>query len=480
MSKYLEAEKNKYIGKKYNRLTILDVLKNGEFLCLCDCGKQKIIKKYSVLNEFTKSCGCLKHELDKQKQEDKFKNKHLKLTRFCLYSSWLNIKFKCKSPKSKSYKNFGAKGVAICKEWEKSYNNFYEYCINNGWKTGNIVSLIDKTGNFQPNNVEFLERRDRQISLEYNGEVKTLIEWAKDLNVTPSVLYNRKRQGLTTKEILTGKGIRNRFENLTLDGITLTCREWAEKYKMPLGIVRRRLYEGWTIKEALEIPVLKGSQKKDRRVLKIIYQGQEKTIPEWSEISKIDAKIIYTRFFILKWDAESSIFKEVNKANNKITINGVDLYIDKFIQNFDLNIDANLIRDRLGHNWTVEETLFTPRNKRRNSGYLKKIICRGEEKTILEWSKVSKVPPNIILIRAFVLKWNDMERVIFEPVQKVRLKETKLTCRGQTKSIQEWAEQRHLNVKIIRERLWKKWTIEEAIFTPYCCDRKNYLRNDNH
>jgi hypothetical protein len=54
------------IGKKFNRLTVLreSGIKHGQVMyeCLCDCGKEKQIKRYAVVHGVTKSCGCLTRE----------------------------------------------------------------------------------------------------------------------------------------------------------------------------------------------------------------------------------------------------------------------------------------------------------------------------------------------------------------------------------------------------------------------------------
>lgn len=47
------------IGKKYGRLTVESMYDNRYAICRCDCGNQKKICKYDVINGKTKSCGCL-------------------------------------------------------------------------------------------------------------------------------------------------------------------------------------------------------------------------------------------------------------------------------------------------------------------------------------------------------------------------------------------------------------------------------------
>ena len=56
-------DNDKYIGKKYNMLTILkkDPNDKAKYICLCDCGNKKSLRLANITknNQPTKSCGCL-------------------------------------------------------------------------------------------------------------------------------------------------------------------------------------------------------------------------------------------------------------------------------------------------------------------------------------------------------------------------------------------------------------------------------------
>lgn len=69
----------KYLNKKYNRLTIIQITDefepytyNGKttkkpiVICLCDCGVKKKFRLESVRGGSTKSCGCLRDETSKK------------------------------------------------------------------------------------------------------------------------------------------------------------------------------------------------------------------------------------------------------------------------------------------------------------------------------------------------------------------------------------------------------------------------------
>ena len=50
------------VGQRFGRLTVVSVVPDvsNRLVCQCDCGKQKVVSKYFLLNHSTRSCGCLK------------------------------------------------------------------------------------------------------------------------------------------------------------------------------------------------------------------------------------------------------------------------------------------------------------------------------------------------------------------------------------------------------------------------------------
>jgi hypothetical protein len=52
------------IGKKFGKLTVIEVTKTQKYYkykCVCECGKQRIINSFSVLDGSSKSCGCYQY-----------------------------------------------------------------------------------------------------------------------------------------------------------------------------------------------------------------------------------------------------------------------------------------------------------------------------------------------------------------------------------------------------------------------------------
>ena len=126
-------------GQRFGRLIVLkDSGKRSTgghiiWLCLCDCGK-----RVRVLS------GNLRHgHSDKNSR---------------LYTTWINLKRKCYNPNAINYKNYGGKGIKVCKEWQNrktGYISFRTWALNNGYSArirNPVIDRINSKGNYQPNN----------------------------------------------------------------------------------------------------------------------------------------------------------------------------------------------------------------------------------------------------------------------------------------------------------------------------------------
>jgi|SRR6188508_111364 len=64
-------------GQRFGNLIAIEYIKPKSYLCLCDCGKNKIIKTSNLVCKKTTSCGCLR-AVNSQDYQEKLKEKLLK------------------------------------------------------------------------------------------------------------------------------------------------------------------------------------------------------------------------------------------------------------------------------------------------------------------------------------------------------------------------------------------------------------------
>lgn len=126
-----------------------------------------------------------------------------------LYTTWANMKQRCYNSKSTRYKWYGALGITVCDEWKNDFLTFYNWAITHGYKDGLTIDRIDSTKNYSPNNCRFItmsaQQRNKSSNkrITYNGEIKSVQEWAEKLNIKPSTLRARFNKGWSTERALT-------------------------------------------------------------------------------------------------------------------------------------------------------------------------------------------------------------------------------------------------------------------------------------
>lgn len=220
MSKFIDRT-----GQKFGRLTLIERVENNksnqvQWKCRCDCGKEVIVKSYSLTTGQTKSCGCLKKE---QNYINIAKVKH-NMTNTRLYNIWRNMKSRCLNPNNKRHKFYFDKGITVCDEWKNDFMNFYNWAINNGYRDNLTIDRINNNGNYEPKNCRWAtitEQNNNQsnnIRIKYNESEYTLSELSKIYNIKRATLYDRIKRGWTIDEALNRKvAKRNRVKSVSFN-----------------------------------------------------------------------------------------------------------------------------------------------------------------------------------------------------------------------------------------------------------------------
>ena len=102
------------------------------------------------------------------------------------YNSWRSMRNRClfENENAEYYKH---KGITICKEWAEDFDQFVKDMGER--PSGTTLDRIDPNGNYEPNNCRWVDWRIQQnnkyelTSIEYNGEVHTIGEWAYILDL---------------------------------------------------------------------------------------------------------------------------------------------------------------------------------------------------------------------------------------------------------------------------------------------------------
>lgn len=196
-----------YIGKKFGRLLIISftgIKKHGHYIvfCQCDCGKSHECSLTSIKKGFTKSCGCLISETQRNRNTTHGLSTHR------LYGVWSDMKQRCLNPATDNYKDYGGRGITIFPPWIDDAKNFIEWALNNGYKKGLQLDRRENSGHYTPENCRFVtnkvnSRNTRKVVVyTYKGVSKTLGEWSESLNVTKELIRGRLRRGWSFEEAI--------------------------------------------------------------------------------------------------------------------------------------------------------------------------------------------------------------------------------------------------------------------------------------
>jgi len=191
------------IGDRFTRLEVIgksekrDKSRSIYYYCKCDCGNVIEVRKDSLFNGRVKSCGCFtKDRLTKHKKCN---------TR--LYHIRCGMLARCYNENNKDFYNYGGRGITVCDEWKNDFNAFYEWAINNGYSDELTIDRIDVNGNYDPSNCRWATVKQQSNNTRFNhyftfnGETKTITEWAEIKGVRRETLLRRINKGITGEEI---------------------------------------------------------------------------------------------------------------------------------------------------------------------------------------------------------------------------------------------------------------------------------------
>jgi hypothetical protein len=234
------------IGDRFGKLTVINFaghVKNSKgyneliIKCKCDCGNIAIVKSTNLLRGYTKSCGCYKAE--------KLKEIH----------SGNNYGYKHGGSNEKLYFQFTTmhNRGEVCDEWsgENGYINYRKWAYENGYnpEDNKVLTRNDNSKPYSPDNCKWVYRSQVITSqsklLTYNGETRTISEWASKLGIPFTTLENRLINGWPIAKALSTP-VEKKVNYINHNGNNYSIADWCYTLGLTPNTVSSRIERGAT------------------------------------------------------------------------------------------------------------------------------------------------------------------------------------------------------------------------------------------
>ena len=193
------------VGEVFGRLTVIcrdsKQTTKTRWICKCICGVTKSVAAGNLKNTHTKSCGCLKREFPNGTTHGQCHTRT-----FRIYRAMLT---RCNNTNSAVYKNYGGRGIKVCKRW----STFEVFFSDMGECPENLC--IERTNNnkgYSPSNCAWASRHQQSLNkrpnsdttkYEYKGRQMTIRELSKLANLSLGVIRYRFATGYTVEQTVT-------------------------------------------------------------------------------------------------------------------------------------------------------------------------------------------------------------------------------------------------------------------------------------
>lgn len=119
-------------------------------------------------------------------------------TRTKTYYAWRNMRRRCIDPKDDSYKDYGGRGITVCRRWLNSYDNFFEDMGECPPK--HSLERMNNNKGYSPSNCKWATMKDqlnnqrRNVVIKQNGLSKTVSQWAEHIGIRADTLFRRLKR----------------------------------------------------------------------------------------------------------------------------------------------------------------------------------------------------------------------------------------------------------------------------------------------
>ncbi|TGP22300.1 MULTISPECIES: hypothetical protein [unclassified Mesorhizobium] len=199
-------------GERFGSLIAVEVQarsgRRPSWKCRCDCGEFTFATNGELRSGRKPSCGACAAIRVKAAQESHgfgvkgeacVNHKHGHAARGCHtkeYRAWASMIARCELPSQRSYPEYGGRGIRVCDRWHASFEAFLDD-VGPAPSSGHTMDRRDNDKGYEPGNVRWAtasaqaNNKRGSVKISYDGETKTVAEWAQAIGVKYATLWAR-------------------------------------------------------------------------------------------------------------------------------------------------------------------------------------------------------------------------------------------------------------------------------------------------
>ncbi len=169
--------------------------------------------------------------------------------------------------------------------------------LKKGW---NIEKAIDTP--------QLRDVKRRGFKLEYNGKMVSVPQLSKETGISTALIWKRIDEGKSTKEIVKKPYVNKKVYEIKKGLCTRhEINQMGKDSSLSYNTIGKRLFDGWSIEEALNTPVLPGVRREMR--FRVMYKGKDYTMRELSQLPEcvVGVNTITSRIKNRGWSVENAI-----------------------------------------------------------------------------------------------------------------------------------------------------------------------------
>jgi len=165
----------------------------------CVCGTTVTLAASEIVKQQKRgvraSCGCMRSKTIAEKLTSHGMSHHK------AFAVWRSMLDRCTLPTHQAWKNYGARGIAVCDSWRRSFSDFWAD-MGPTYSEGLTLDRRDNNGSYTPENCRWVSSKKQARNRRNNSLIETpwglitVAEAADRSGMSRSTLYYRVKAGV--------------------------------------------------------------------------------------------------------------------------------------------------------------------------------------------------------------------------------------------------------------------------------------------